>query len=83
MKLFFLSLLTLLVESRDGSDSVVGERAEDLDDGFFVSAHPRDGIMKLLSIEVWEGSHQSHDHVLQITGELALQFADQVLEQVP
>lgn len=69
----------MLVESGDGADAVVGEGAQDLDDGLFISAEPRHRVVKLLSVEVRQRGHESYDDVFQVARELALQFADEVL----
>lgn len=45
-------ILTLLVKSRNGPNPVIGKCAEDLNDGFLVSAHSGNGVVKFLGVEV-------------------------------
>lgn len=66
----------MFIESRDGTDAVVGQCAEDLNNSLLVSAYPRDGVVELLSVEVGEGRHQGDDHILQVATQLALQLTD-------
>lgn len=45
-------ILTLLVESRNGPNAVIRKCAEDLNDGFLVSAHSGNGVMEFLGVKV-------------------------------
>lgn len=72
-------ILTLFVELRDGTDAVVGERAQDLDDGLFIGAQSGDGVMQLFGVELRQGRHQGHDDVFELAAQLALQLGDEVL----
>lgn len=69
----------LLVELDDGLDSVVGQSAQDLDYGAFISADSGGSIVQLLGIELRQWGHERQDDILEFSTKLGLQVADQVL----
>lgn len=72
----------LLVELGDGADAVVGQRAQDLDDGLLVGADAADGVVQLLGVELRQRGHQGEDDVLELAAQLGLEVGDQVLAEV-
>lgn len=72
----------LLVELGDGADAVVGQSAQDLDDGFLVGADAADGVVQLLGVELRQRGHQSEDDIFELASQLRLEVGDQVLAEV-
>lgn len=69
----------MFVELGDGADTVVGEGAQDLDDGLLVGSQSGDGVVQLFGIELGQWGHQGDDDILEFAAEFALQFGDEVL----
>lgn len=72
-------LFTFFVDGRDGSDSVIAERAQDFGDRLLVGSQAADGVVQLLGVKLREWGHQSDNGVLEVSAEFALQIVDQVL----
>lgn len=72
-------LPTLLIELCNGPNSIIRQRAQDLNDRLLVRTQTGDGVVQLPRVELWQGRHQRHNNVLKLATELALQFGDEVL----
>lgn len=66
--------LTVGVFSGDIDYAKIAERHENFDKRFVVSAYTGEAFVKLLSVELAQGRHHGHGHILHVAGQVRFQL---------